>query len=171
MINKETLLLRNKRPSFWMSDKEYQLVTKETPIPTVNLVILKKSNNIWQTLLLVRKTGYAKGQWCIIGGRIWIGETLKQAIDRQAEDLKVKVKIISPFNPNFPGFIDDRNTQDKTKHPISLVYPAVITSGKVREEGEEYKGYKWFPINKLPRIAYKQKLQIKKTLEHLKKLK
>lgn len=155
-----------KRKPTWLNEQEYYLITKKTPIPTVNLVILKQNKNRWEILLLVRKTGYAKGRWCMIGGRVRIDESLKQAINRQASDLKVKVKIISPFNLNFPAFIDDRNTQDKTKHPISLVYPAVITSGKVREEGEEYKGYKWFPINKLPKIAYGQKLQIKKLLKN-----
>lgn len=154
---------------YWMSEKEYLLVTKKTPIPTVNLVILRKSNNNWETLLLIRKTGYAKGQWCIIGGRVYIGELLNQAIDRQADDLKVKVKIIPPFNPNLPSFIDDQKNQDETKSPLSFVYPVEIISGEVREEGKEYKGYKWFSINKLPKIGYGQKIQIQKTMEQLKK--
>ncbi len=132
------------------------------------MVILRKSNNNWETLLLIRKTGYAKGQWCIIGGRVYIGESLNQAIDRQAEDLKVKVKIIPPFDSNFPSFIDDQKNQDKTKSPLSLVYPVEIKSGEVREEGEEYKCYEWFSINNLPKIAYGQKLQIRKSVEQLK---
>lgn len=159
--------MTDKRKSVWMSEQEYQLVVKKTTIPTVNLVILRKNGDHWEVLLLVRKTGYAKGKWCMIGGRIWIGETLQKAIQRQTKDLAVKIRILPPFNPNFPSFIDDRGNQDKTKHPISMVYPAKIVSGKVRNEGEEYKGYKWFPIDKLPEIAYGQKLQIKKTIEKL----
>lgn len=163
--------MTDKRKSVWMSEQEYHLVTQKTPIPTVNLVILRKKGGLWEVLLLIRKTGYAKGRWCMIGGRVWRRETLKKAIDRQIADLGVKINILSPFNPNFPSFIDDRNNQDKTKHPISIVYPAEIISGKVREEGGEYKGFKWFPINNLPKIAYGQKLQIQKTLEQLKRLK
>lgn len=158
-----------KRISPWLNEQEYQLVTKKTPLTTVNLVIIRQNGNGWEILLLVRKTGYARGKWCMIGGRVRIEESLEQAIDRHAKDLKVKVKIISPFASNFPCFIDDRNTQDETKHPISLIYPVKIISGKVRDEGEEYKGFKWFPIDKLPNIAYGQKLQIKKTFEKLKK--
>lgn len=159
-----------KRQSFWMSDKEYFLVTKKTPIPTVNLVILRKNKETFEVLLLIRKTGYANGQWCIIGGRVHIGESLKQAIDRQAEDLKVKVKIIPPFDSTFPSFIDDQKNQDKTKSPLSFIYPVEIVSGEVRREGEEYKGYKWFSISKIPKISYGQKLQIQTTIEQLKKL-
>lgn len=160
--------MTDQRKSTWLNEQEYQLITKKTPIPTVNLVIVRQNANCWEILLLVRKTGYAKGSWCIIGGRIRMDESLKQAIDRHARDLGVKVKIISPFESNFPCFIDDRNTQDETKHPISMVYPARIVSGKVRNEGEEYRGFEWFPIDKLPEIAYGQKLQIKKTIEKLK---
>ena len=159
--------MTDKRKTPWLSDQDYQLITKKTPIPTVNLVIIRQCMNRWEILLLVRKTGYASGSWCIIGGRVRMDESLKQAIDRHARDLEVKVKIMSPFDPNFPVFIDDRNTQDETKHPISMIYPAIIVSGKIRDEGDEYKGYKWFPIDKLPKIAYGQKLQIKKTFEKL----
>lgn len=160
-----------KTNSNWMNDEDYTLVTGLTPIPTVNLVILRRNSNVPEVLLIIRKTGYAKGQWCIIGGRVRIRETLAQAIKRHAKDLAVKVKIIPPFNPNFPSFIDDRRNQDKTKQPISLVYPAKIILGNIREEGEEYRGYKWFPVNRLPEIAYGQSLQIKKTLKHLQNLK
>ncbi len=151
----------------WMSDEEYQLVTSLTPIPTVNLVILRGEKKKREVLLIVRKTGYAKGSWCMIGGRVFIGETLEDAIQRHAMDLAIRVRILSPFSPNFPSYIDDRDDQDKTKHPCSIIYPAEIVSGKVRAEGEEYKGYKWFALDKLPKIAYGQKLQIKKTIEKL----
>lgn len=161
--------MKDNKQSFWMSEKEYLLVTKKIPIPTVNLVILRRYKNNWEILMLTRKTGYAKGQWCIIGGRVYIGESLNQAIDRQADDLKVKVKILPPFNSNFPSFIDDQKNQDKTKSPLSFVYPVEIKSGEVREEGKEYKCYEWFPINNLPQIAYGQKLQIRKCIEQLKK--
>lgn len=157
----------DQRKSIWLTEQDYQFVTKKIPIPTVNLVILRKNENNWELLLLIRKTGYSEGKWCIIGGRVRIKESLEHAINRHAEDLSVKIKIINPFGPNFPCFIDDRSTQDETKHPISMIYPAKIISGEIRDEGEEYKGYKWFPIDKLPEIAYGQKLQIKKTIERL----
>lgn len=155
--------------SYWMSNEEYKLVTKLTPIPTVNLVILRGQKKEREVILIVRKTGYAKGRWCMIGGRVWKKETLEHTIERHVKDLGVKIRILPPFNSNFPSFIDDRKTQDETKHPISIIYPAEITSGRVREEGEEYQGFKWFPVNKLPKIAYGQKLQIQKTIEQLKK--
>ncbi len=51
-----------------MSTKEYNLVRQKTPIPTADLLILKKVKSKLEALLLVRKTGYEKGKWCLIGG-------------------------------------------------------------------------------------------------------
>ena len=155
---------------YWITDEEYSLVTKKTTIPTVDLVVLRRNERILETLLLRRKTGYGRGKWCIIGGRQYKGEISKQTINRQASDLGVRVEVIPPFEPNFPAWINDNPKQDKTKHPCSNTYPVKIISGNVREEGEEYKGYKWFPVDKLPdEIAYGHRFQILKTLEQLKK--
>ncbi len=152
-----------------MSDSEYKLVTSKTPIPTVDLVVLRKRKTVLETLLLIRKTGYAKGEWCIIGGRQWINEKLSDTIKRQAKDLGVQVEIIHPFSPNFPSWIDDNPLQDKTKHSCSHVYPVKIVSGKVRKEGEEFTGFKWFSINNLPKLAYDHKIEIQKTIKQVKK--
>ena len=158
-----------KKSDLWMTDKEYKFVCIKTPIPTIDLVILRKNKNITETLLLIRKTGYERVKWCIIGGRIRIGETIKKAIDRHALDLGVKVRIIEPFNSNFPAFIEDNLKQDKTKQPLGLVFPAEILAGKIRQEGKEFKGFKWFPINKLPKLAYDHKNEVITTLKKLKK--
>jgi ADP-ribose pyrophosphatase YjhB (NUDIX family) len=157
--------------NIWMSEEEYKLVTGKSVIPCIDLVILRKNSSAeLEVLLLVRKTGYGKGKWCIIGGRQWKREMARESIDRQAKDLDIKVKVISPFEPGFPASIHDDPNQDITKHPCSMVYPVKIISGKVREEGEEYKGYKWFPINKLPSgIAYHHEHEILKAIEQLKK--
>ena len=57
--------------NYWMNEGEYNLVTKKTPIPTIDLVVLRNGYNTLETLLLIRKTGYEAGKWCIIGGRQW----------------------------------------------------------------------------------------------------
>ena len=156
--------------AYWMTDKEYKLVTNKMPIPCVDLVILRKSEEgIIEVLLLVRKTGYLKGKWCIIGGRQWKEEIAEETINRQADDLSIKVKVIPPFEPNFPAWINDNPKQDKTKHPCSMTYPVRIISGEVREEGEEYKGFKWFSVDKIPKMAYGHRFQVLKTLEQLKR--
>ena len=154
----------------WMSEEEYQLVTGKSVIPCVDLVILRKDiKGDIGILLLIRKTGYGTGGWCLIGGRQWKGETAEETIDRQARDVGIKVETIPPFQPNFPAWINDDPNQDKTKHPCSMTYPVKIISGQVRDEGEEYKGWKWFSVKEIPKMNYGHRFQVLKTLEQLKK--
>ncbi len=153
----------------WLTKTEYKSIVKKVPIPTVDLVILRHLTNSWEVLLLIRKTGYARGQWCIIGGRIHKEESIKEAVKRQAKDLGVKIKIIPPFSYNYPAVLNDHLNQDKTKQPICAVYPVRIIKGQVKDEGEEYKGYKWFSLDKLPNLAYDHEFEIKETFKRLKK--
>lgn len=138
-------------------------------MPTVDLVVLRKSRTGWEVLLIMRKTGYAKGEWCIIGGRIRKGEVIKDTFKRQMDDLGVKLQIIPPFNYNFPAVVNDHLNQDKTKQSICNVYPTKIISGKLRDEGEEYKGFKWFRKDELPQLAYDHKFEVLEAIKVLDK--
>lgn len=152
----------------WMSDEEYAFVTGKTPIPCVDLVILRNHDNRTEVLLLTRKTGQYSGAWCIIGGRVRLGETIKQAIDRHAADLGVTVAIIKPFEVDFPALLNGNFKDDRTKHYIVSVYPVEITKGVMRREGEEYTGSGWFDVNNLPqKMAYDHKEEILKTINRL----
>lgn len=153
----------------WMREKEYRFVASKTPIPTADLVVLKKEGTTWKVLLLVRKTGYAKGEWCIIGGRVWIGENFEDTIKRQEKDLGVKVEIYPPFDINFPALVNDHLNQDKTKQCICSVFPVKIIEGELRSEGEEFEAYKWFDVDNLPELAYDHEFEIKEITKRLNK--
>lgn len=153
----------------WLSEEEYKLVISKTPIPTVDLVILRQSSVGWEILLLVRKTGYAKGEWCLIGGRVRKNELLEDTIRRQTKDLGIEVKIYKPFAFNFPALVNDHLNQDKTKQPLCCVYPVKITKGIIKDEGEEYKGFGWFPVDNLPKLAFDHQFEIEETLKRLQK--
>lgn len=154
--------------STWMNDEEYKLVTEKSPIPCVDLVVLKGGGR-WETLLLVRSTGYERGKECIIGGRKWKGEIAAETIKRQASDLTVDVEVILPFEPGFPAWVDDNPMQDGTKHPSVEIYPVRIVSGSIRESGDEYSSFKWVPVNQLPEMAYDHKYKIEIAVSQLKR--
>lgn len=155
--------------SVWMSEDEYKLVVQKTPIPTIDLVVLRQNGGRWETLLLVRRTGYEAGNWCVIGGRQRLGETAKEGIERQADDLGVRVEIIPPFEANFPAWVHDDPLQDRTKHACTNVYPVRIVEGNVQKEGEEFTASKWFSIDELPEMAYHGRFEVIKAVEQLKK--
>ena len=154
-----------------MSDAEYEMVTEKSVIPCNDLVVLRGKEN-WEVALFVRKTGYAKGKWCVIGGRQWKGEVAGEAVKRQAKEMGIAVEVIFPFEPNFPAWVHDDPKQDKTKHSSGSVYPVRIVSGEIKQEDVEYTGFKWFPISKLPpdsQWAYHHKFEVEKVIEQLRR--
>lgn len=155
----------------WMSDEEYDLVTRKSVIPTNDLVVLR-GGEPWEVALFIRKTGYEKGKWCVIGGRQWKGEIAAEAIDRQAAEMGIVVEVVPPFAPNFPAWVHDDPKQDKTKHSSGSVYPVRIISGEIKQAGEEYSEFKWFPVNELPpdsKWAYHHKFEVEKVIEQLRR--
>ena len=160
----------------WMTDAEYGLVTSKVPIVCVDLVISRRgkrvSEDYWNNadiLLIKRKTDYERGKWCLIGGRQRKGENLRYCIQRHASDLEIEVEPVYPFDPNFPAWVNDAD-QDRTKHPTALVYPVEITKGNPRQEGEEFDGINWFPVDSLPEImGYDHTREVLKTIGQLRK--
>lgn len=78
--------------------------------------------------------------------------------------------IIPPFSPDFPSWVNGNPNQDQTKHSITHVYPVKLTDGQVREEGDEYSGFKWFPVDQLPEMAYDHKDEVLVTLKRMEDL-
>lgn len=157
--------------SSWMSEEEYKLVTEKSVVPCNDLIVLRGGEK-WEVALFIRKTGYEKGKWCIIGGRQLKGEVATEAIKRQALEMGIQVEVILPFEPNFPAWIHDDPNQDKTKHAAGGVYPVRIISGEIKKEDEEYSKFNWFPIDKLPpenKWAYHHLFEVKKVIEQLRR--
>lgn len=164
-------MVENMETGSWMSDIEYELVTEKSAIPCNDLVVLRFRDR-WEVALFIRKIGYERGKWCVIGGRQWRGEIAADAIKRQATEMGVVVEVIHPFGPNFPAWVYDDPRQDETKHASTSIYPVKIIGGQLIEEGSEYSGYKWFPIDELPddvSWAYHHKLEVVKAIEQLRR--
>ncbi len=129
----------------------FKLIEKSIPMPCVDLVILKGLADNPQVLLIKRSIEPNKGMSCIPGGRVLIGETLEDSIDRHAfRELGVKVKIISPFDSNHPVRVFDNPIADPQKHPIINLYPVEITGGTINKKGPEFEEADWFDFDKLP---------------------
>lgn len=155
----------------WMSDEEYRLVTEKSVVPTNDLVVLRGREK-WEVALFIRRTGYEKGKWCVIGGRQWKGEVATEAIKRQALEMGIGVEVIPPFEPNFPAWVHDDPRQDRTKHSSGSVYPVRIVNGQLMAEGEEYSEFRWFPTDNLPsgdQWAYHHQFEVEKSIEQLRR--
>lgn len=135
----------------FLPKETFDLIQKSIPIVCIDLVVLR--NNRSEVLLVKRKIEPEAGKWCLIGGRMLLGEKLPMTIKRQSQrELGVNVSIIPPFEPNFPAFIDDNPKADPQKHAVALTYPVTISpDSTLNLEGPEFSETKWFRLSTLPK--------------------
>lgn len=60
-------------------DDIYEKIVRAMPIPCVDLIV---SNQAGEILLVCRTNEPARGQWWFPGGRVYFGETRKEAVGR-----------------------------------------------------------------------------------------
>jgi 8-oxo-dGTP diphosphatase len=122
----------------WIPKRLYEKITKIVPLLCVDLVFKKRN----KTLLIKRKIPPYKGYWCLVGGRVFYGERVTDAVYRQAKNetgLRIKIeRLIGVY---------DSPKRDPSKHAISLAYIVTPIGGNLRT-GPESDEIKFF--SKLP---------------------
>ena len=114
------------------------------------LGIVFKSNTI---LLVKRNIEPHYDKWSLPAGYINFGESPENAIVREVyEETNIKIKVKSLIGSNF-------NEKSKV---IILCYKAEYVSGKI-EIGEECKDVRFFDLNKLPKLPFKNDDQLIKS--------
>lgn len=132
----------------WIPEELFNKIQNVIPIVCIDLVVVKESESL--VMLFKRKIPPEVGKWVNIGGRIFKGERLDEAIQRQANyEFGTTVSVLSPYSPEMPIAVFSEPFCDTQKHPIALVYPVVL-EGAIQDSGPEYSEWRWFPIDKLP---------------------
>jgi ADP-ribose pyrophosphatase YjhB (NUDIX family) len=153
--------MRHKKPrsAAWLSGARWKLVQESVPIVCVDIMPIRTSRcvpcRVEAIGLILRDTPHQRQRWCLIGGRVLRGESLRDAIHRQiVETLGTEVRIllkrdqqplyISQYAPHGtkPFFLDPR------QHAVGLTYAFKITGSPIAQ-GEAV-AYRWFDIGKLP---------------------
>jgi colanic acid biosynthesis protein WcaH len=114
----------------------YQQIIKYLPIVSVEALIVKDD----ALLFLKRKNEPAKGEWWFPGGRVRIGESLEDALQREIKEETglevVSPKLINVYSRIFPE-----------RHDITIAYLCNCTGGKLKLDSEhsEYTFFKHIP--------------------------
>ena len=104
-------------------------------------------------LLIQRSTGPFKDKWALPGGYVNFDENVGQAVVREVwEETGLKVKVQSMFGVYSTPDRDPRQT-------ITTVFILKLIGGKIRPSNETSK-VEWFPMNKLPKLAFDHKVII-----------
>jgi len=149
----------------FLPKETFDLIQRSIPVVCVDLVVLR--NDYSEVLLVRRKIEPEAGKWCLIGGRMLLGEKLPTTIKRQSQrELGVNVSVVPPFGPNFPAFIDDNPKADPQKHAVALTYPATIAPGSTLNlEGPEFSETAWFKLTRLPKMGFNHKKALTATVQ------
>ena len=113
-------------------------------MPFAACVIIKNNK-----ILLQKRTD--DGTWAFHGGSLELGETFREALDRELyEELHIK-----PVNPKMICVCSGKENYhvypngDQT-YPVGVLYLVTSYKGKITPDKEEVSEAKWFPLDNLP---------------------
>lgn len=116
---------------------------------TVDVVLFRKMNNSYETLLIQRLNDPFKLYWALPGGFVDEHEELETAAKRELfeeTDIQLfQVKQLKAYgNPN----------RDPRHHTISVAFIGEIDSLAEAKAKDDAKAVKWFNIEELPVLAF-----------------
>ena len=151
-------LFRHKRN--WLTDKEYRFVYNRVPRCCVDLLLFTRGGFI----LSKRDIAPHKGLWHFIGGRLYRGEFMRDAIRRI---VKAEAGVTIGTSRHL-GYSETFNNEGPHFHDVSIIFAAKIKSGVIRgsEQAQTVRAYKKIPRGMIPehRIFLKKHWSIVKKL-------
>ena len=121
-----------------------------------------KNDQLCVLLIQMKKKPYT-GLWAIPGGRIGQQET---TIDASKRILKESTSVSNVYLEQLKTF--DAIDRDPLERVISVASIALIADTVQLKTVEKYADVKWWPVKKLPELAYDHKLIAKEALARLK---
>ena len=132
---------------------------------TVGAVIFSKSDEGLDVLLIRRAHEPFKDRWAFSGGYVNIDEVIDNAAYRELnEETNISDVSLKRFD------IFDAIDRDPRERTVTVVYYGFFNGSKVLiKAGDDAKDAKWFPVNKLPELAFDHSAILKKLLEEVQK--
>lgn len=126
----------------------YKEIISKIPITCVDIVV---RNELGDYLLIKRKQQPFKNIYWIIGGRINIGETIKEAVNRKMrEEISIdisenKIEYMGFYEDFFEEYnIDGNDGEDMhAYHTISLIFSVTLASEIEIKLDKDHSNWKW----------------------------
>lgn len=136
----------------------------DRPSVTVDVLFFTVKDKKLQVLLVKRAAWPYKGYWALPGGFVNMNENLETAAAREIyEECGVKNLFLEQL------FTFGEPKRDPRTRVITVVYYALAPSEEIKKiQKEEVKDAKYFPIDKLPKLAFDHKRIVDVGFERLK---
>lgn len=127
--------------------------------------IFTVTDGVPKVLLIRRKNNPYKDMWGLVGGALYNNESLEEGLNREIFE-KTGLKKVRLFQF---GTFDE---MDKTPgmRMVAVCYIGVINAGKavLSKENRNTTNVDWFPLDRVPKLAFNHNLILKNALEELK---
>ncbi len=130
-------------------------IEPKNPLLAVDTVVFSVVDGVLSALLIQINSGNYQGKWAIPGGLVKVDESLDAAAIRV---LRAKTSLKGIYLEQLYTFGDPK--RDIRGRSVSVAYFALINTPKDIEIKtlEFYKDIKWFPLDKLPEMAFDHKI-------------
>ena len=119
------------------------------PSVTVDVVIITLRGEELQVLLIKRDLAPHKGKWAVPGGFVHIDESLESAARRELHE---ETGVADVYLEQLYTFGDPG--RDPRGRVISVAYIALVPAPLAVEAGSDAREARWWPLNKLPALAF-----------------
>jgi 8-oxo-dGTP diphosphatase len=120
------------------------------PAVTADCIILRRENNQWMVLLIRRRHPPFEGKWALPGGFMDEGEILIQTAARELmEETGLEDIPLTPYQ-----FFDDPG-RDPRGRTLTMVFWGMVTDQekKIKASSDAMEA-DWFPLYRLPELAF-----------------
>ena len=123
-----------------LGEEEYKNIVDKTVILCVDALIVNEEGKY---LLVKRKNEPLKGQWWVVGGRMFKGETAKEAIVRKVkEETNLDVEVSEQLGYYEEHFKENPFNLKSGIHTISIAFLVKVVEGTIKLD-EQSSEYKW----------------------------
>jgi ADP-ribose pyrophosphatase YjhB (NUDIX family) len=134
----------------------HRLILGQVPIACVDLLPTRQTDGHTEVGLIKRRDEHGGIRWAMLGGGVYRGETIAEALDRHVRDtLGSDAKIELPDGQEHPPAVGQYFPRprpgfgyDPRKHAIALSYWATL-SGDTTPIGEAV-SFDWFGVGAIP---------------------
>jgi 8-oxo-dGTP diphosphatase len=115
------------------------------PEATVSALIV--TPDLSKYLITRRKSGLFQGMWCLPGGHIDRGETMREAVIRE-----VKEETGLDFDPHLFSCFDEI-IPEYDIHTITIVFDGVV-KGTIKPQADEVAEIGWYSLGEIQEMAF-----------------
>jgi colanic acid biosynthesis protein WcaH len=117
----------------WIPQEEWETIVRNVPVVSVDLLVRYRDGIVFGK----RVNEPAKGSWFVPGGRIFKGETRREAVNRiAADELGLKIEIVESLGA-FEHFYQTSDVDDvESKHYLANGYVVDAVDGALSSDAQ-----------------------------------